>query len=165
MFAASRDCIYLVQCLLCHVVVFIRYRVYYIMRLHLYEVFGSIFNTYLVWHICKLYLLHSESSLYLLHVELTTWTLVVLVSIVSMIVSCRRINRIYSLILNIVIYLIIKKHIKMKYFISSLEFWSKNVTNILNKNIIFLFLKNRVYIICKIGQWCTSGSAFEIQSN
>jgi hypothetical protein len=35
----------------------------------------------------------------------------------------------------------------MKYFISSLGFWSKNVTSILNKNILLL-KKNKTIILC-----------------
>jgi len=34
-FTVSRDCIYKVSCLLCHVIVFIRYRVYYVTRWYL----------------------------------------------------------------------------------------------------------------------------------
>jgi hypothetical protein len=44
----------------------------------------------------------------------------------------------------------IKENINMKYFISSLGFWSKNVTSILNKNILLLKKKSKIIISCSL---------------
>ena len=48
----------------------------------------------------------------------------------------------------------------MKYLISSLGFWSKNVTSILNKNILLLKKKKRyetefwLFVVFSMSSWC-----------